>query len=175
MLTVRFHPESDLPALVVAANEYQRLWDAEGDRIVEQLEAVTNLPFAERLINAIVFEGVSQSHPLCMRASYDAEAKRGGLIHELSHRLVRGNRVRLNLPLYRPGRQRENHELIDLFLFDAWADLYGEEFARRRADAESRPPYPVFYREAWGTALALDRAGRAAKLRSLLGSTADHP
>jgi len=174
VLTVRFHPESDEPELVLAATEYQRLWDAEGDHIVEQFEAVTSLSFAEHLINAIVFEGVSRSHPLCVRASYDAEAKRAGLIHELSHRLVRGNRARLSLPQPQPGRQRENHELIDLFLFDVWVELYGEEFARRRVDVESRPPYPVFYRLAWESALTLGRAGRAARLRALLGSTADH-
>jgi hypothetical protein len=124
------------------------------------------LAFAETLIEAVVFEGPSQSNPLRLRASYDPEAKRGTLVHELAHRLIRGNRTRLGLPPYQPGRERENHELTDLFLFDVWSDLYGEPFARRRVEAESR--WQPFYGEAWEAILALDRGARAAKLAELL-------
>jgi len=165
---VRFHPESGRPALAVAAAEYRRLWDVEGDQVVEQLAAATGLRFAEIAIDAIVFEGMSQSHPLRLRASYDSETKLATLIHELAHRLVQGHA--------RPGaahdgadQQRQSHELIDLFLFDVWADLYGEPFARRQVDIESQRR--SVYRDAWQVTLELDRASRAAKLRSLLSAS----
>jgi hypothetical protein len=163
---IRFRPEPDEPALVAAAAEYRRLWEAEGERIVAAFGAVTGLAFAEAVVDAAVVGGPSQSNPLRLRGSYDAEAKRGTLIHELAHRLIRANRARLGLPPYRPDRERENHELIDLFLFDVWSDLYGEPFARRRVEAESR--WQPFYREAWEATLALDRVGRAARLAALL-------
>jgi hypothetical protein len=165
-LGIRFRPESGDPALAAAAEEYQALWEAEGERIVGAFAAVTGLAFAEAEIDAAVYEGPSRSNPLLLRASYDDEAKRGTLIHELAHRLIRGNRARLGLPPYQPGNERKNHELIDAFLYDVWSDLYGEEFARRRVEAES--VWQPFYRQAWEATLALDRAGRAAKLAGLL-------
>jgi hypothetical protein len=170
VLEIRFRPESDEPALVAAAEEYRRLWEAEGERIVGAFAAVTGLAFAEAMVDAVVAEGPSRSNPLRLRGSYDEEAKLGTLIHELAHRLIRGNRERLGLPPYRPDRERENHELIDLFLFDVWSDLYGEPFGRRRVEAESR--WQPFYREAWAATLALERVGRAAKLAALLAREA---
>ncbi len=168
MLTVNFHPDSNKPDLVAAAAEYTRLWQTEGGQIVARLDGVTGLTFAEEFINAIVFEGVSQSHPLCLRASYPAETKKGTLIHELCHRLVRGNRSRLGLPAYRSNEQLQNHQLIDLFLFDVWVDLYGEEFARRQVEVESERQQ--FYKEAWGWALSMGRGERETKLRAVLST-----
>jgi len=167
-LQIRFHPESDQPALVWAAAEYQRLWEAEGERIVSQLAAATGLRFVERAMDARVFEGVSQSDPLRLRASYDEETKLGTLIHELAHHLIRGRRVRSAVDANEPDRERENHELIDLFLFDVWTDLYGAGFAERQVEIESqRRP---MYRAAWVATLTLGRVARAEKLRAVLGT-----
>jgi len=162
---IRFHPESEEPALTLAAAEYQGLWEAQGHRVVQQLAAATGLSFAETVIDATVFEGTSQSHPLRLRASYDRETKLAYLIHELAHRLVQGH-ARLSVARDGADQQRQSHELIDLFLFDVWADLYGEAFARRQVDIESQRR--SLYRDAWQVSLELDRASRAAKLRSLL-------
>ena len=165
-LQIRFCPESDQPALVSAAAEYQRLWEAEGERIVEQLAAATGLRFTERAIDARVFEGVSRSDPLRLRASYDQETKLGTLIHELAHRLVQGRRVGSALDANGPDRERENHELIDLFLFDVWTDLYGLGFAQRQVEIESqRRP---MYRATWRATLTLSRVARTEKLRAML-------
>jgi hypothetical protein len=167
-LRIRFHPDCDRERFVAAAAEYRRLWDEHGDRIVAAFGAATGLPFLEREINAVVYEGISRSHPLSLRASNDAEAKLGALVHELAHRLLAGNRTRLGLPPYHPGRDREEHELIDLYLFDVWCDLFGEAFARRQVAIESG--YQPFYREAWDATLALGRPGRAAKLAALVAA-----
>jgi hypothetical protein len=166
VLELHFYPESDRRDYSAAVAEYQRIWTRHGPRIVALLETATGLPFAETFVNAVVFEGVSHSHPLALRASNDAETKLGALVHELAHRLIAGNRVRLGLAPYSPARERENHELIDLFLYDVWVDLAGEEFARRQVAVESG--YQPFYRDAWQAVLALDRPARAAKLAELL-------
>ena len=166
MVTIHFHPESDLTLdLAVAAAEYQRIWGREGPRVVERLETLSGLQFAESIIHAVVFERPSNSHPLCLRASYPNDVKLATLIHELCHRLISGNRGRLGLA---PPREltEETHRMIDLFLFDAWADLYGEEFATRQVAVESERQ--AFYATAWSWALAMDRQGRAEALRGLL-------
>ncbi len=169
-MEIRFHPESDEPAFVLAAAEYRRLWEAHGDEVVESFAAATGLRFGEPALDAVVFEGMSQSHPLRLRASYDHETKLATLIHELAHRLVYGH-ARPSLASDRSSQERQNHELIDLFLFDVWAELYGEAFAKRQVETESeRRP---MYREAWRDALAIDRASRTAKLRGLLQRTGE--
>ncbi len=166
MVTLRFRPESDRLELVAAAGEYQDLWDADGDEIVACLERISGLRFAEAEIDALVYEGISQSHPLRLRASYPRDVKAGTLIHELCHWLVADNAVS-----FAPGRagivaSLKSHTLINLILFDAWADLYGVEFAERQVAVESRRR--AFYEEAWEWALGLDRATRAATFRSAL-------
>lgn len=163
-MDISFRPAANDPGLVAAAAEYERLWRSDGERIVETLGRLTGLRFPEQQLEAIVLEGVSRSHPLRLRASYDSETKRGTLVHELAHRLIDRARV--------PGHRSsvQEHELIDLFLFDAWSDLYGEGFARRQVEVESQRR-PI-YEEAWKLTLTFDRQGRAARLRSLLhGST----
>jgi hypothetical protein len=167
MLDLRIHPECDLPELMAAAAGYQRLWDAHRERIVTQFKMVAGLDFAEGLINAIVWDGGGFATPLRFRNHPDEEFRLGTIIHELSHRLIRGNRARLGMPPSRPELVRENHELIDLFLFDVWCDLFGEDFARRRVAVESAAN--EYSRDAWQATLTLDRTGRAAKLKTLLG------
>lgn len=167
IVEIRFHPESENPALVLATAEYRRLWEAHGAKVVEELAAATGLRFAEPTLDAVVFEGMSQSHPLRLRASYDHETKLATLIHELAHRLVHGH-ARRSVASDRHDQARQSHELIDLFLFDVWAELYGEAFAKRQVEVESRRR--SLYREAWQATLALDRASRAAKLRGLLSA-----
>ena len=87
---IRFEPES--AQFEQAAAEYDALWKAEGSRIVDAMERVGGLPFEEREIRAVVFEGVSTSGfgdtPMRLRASYPHEIKKGTLIHELGHRFL---------------------------------------------------------------------------------------
>ncbi len=159
MLTINFHPDSDRPDFVTAAEEYQQLWEAEGKRIVGRIEETTGLRFAERVINAIAFEGISHSQPLSLRASYPPDVKKATLVHELCHRLLTGNNIGFRGKLGSYEWNLESHKAINLFLFDVWADLYGEVFAAHQVETESmRQP---FYREAWEWALSLGRDERA--------------
>ena len=156
-----FRAESD--SFSRARDEYEALWRSEGGRIVEVMERVSGIrfdspPYADTLIGAIVFEGVSNSGyrdtPMQLRASYPADTKREALVHELGHRLQTG-----------VARGEDEHEVLFLWLYDAWVELWGKEFADAQVLVERarRGPYPA----AWDAALALDSAGRAARWRSL--------
>jgi hypothetical protein len=160
---VEFRAESD--SFATARDQYEALWRAEGARIVEVMERVTGIrfdspPYADTLIGAVVFEGISNSGyretPMRLRASYPADTKKATLVHELGHRLQTGVGRRSGV---------DEHEVLFLWLYDAWVELWGREFADAQVLVERarRGPYPA----AWDAALALDAQGRAARWRSL--------
>lgn len=160
---ITFQAQSDSFAASVA--EYTRLWNAEGERIVQAMEAVSGLrfvyaQFADTTITANVLERASRSgyrtSPMEMRASYPLDTKRATLVHELGHRLMAG--------LFR--RDEEEHPALFLWLYDTWIRLYGRAFADAQVavEIERRGPYP----EAWRQAMALDSAGRARRWREIL-------
>ena len=158
---IRFEPES--PAFERATAEYDALWKAEGSRIVEAMERVSGLPFAERDIRGIVFEGVSNSGfretPMRMRASYPPEIKKGTLIHELGHRLL-SERVLAT-------KDVDEHRKLFLVLYDVWVALYGQEFADRNVVVESGRKGIYDYDAAWKWALSMTPQERAARFKSL--------
>jgi hypothetical protein len=161
---ITFVAQSD--SFAAAAAEYQRLWAAEGARIIEAMERVAGLSFVhpqfvDTAIVAHVLEGVSNSgyrneSPMVLRASYPPDTKKATLIHELGHRLMEG--------LFR--RDEEEHGPLFLWVYDVWIDLYGKEFADAQVIVEKRRrgPYPA----AWDAATALSPAERVARWRELL-------
>ena len=95
-----------------------------------------------------------------LRASYPTATKQATLMHELGHRLESN--------LFRASE--DDHRFLFLWLFDAWTDVYGEEFAREQVVIERRRGgvYPA----AWDSALALSREARAARWDSVRKSRA---
>lgn len=158
---IRFEPES--AQFEQAAAEYDAVWKAEGPRIVDAMERVTGLPFEEREIRAIVFEGVSTSGfgdvPMRLRASYSPEIKKGTLIHELGHRFL-ARRVLGTTDI-------DEHRKLFLILYDIWVALYGKEFADNNVVVESRRKGIYDYDSAWKWALSLTAEERAARFKSL--------
>ena len=151
-------------SLESAAEEYRRIWAAEGDRMVATMERVAGLRFvnehyADTNIRANVIERASNSgyrdSPMTMRASYPADTKRATLMHELGHRLMGG--------LFR--RDEEEHDFLFLWLYDAWSLLYGRAFADTQVAIEKRRAQR--YVDAWNSALASDSAGRARRWREI--------
>ena len=145
-----------------AANAYDSLWAIDRDRVTHALEAAAHLSFAEiddTVIRVLVFEGVSTSgyheRPMQLRASYPPDTKKATLMHELGHRL--------ESHLFRATEN--DHPFLFLWLYDAWIDVYGEDFARRQVAIEKRRGgvYPA----AWDSALALSHAERVARWDSL--------
>ncbi len=148
------------PAFAPASDEYRRLWQAEGERIVAAMERVTGLPFPGSPIDAIVSEGrpmtAYDGRTIRLRASYSPAYKKATLVHELGHRLA------LALP---SDSGLDDHRLLYLFLYDVWTDLYGEGFADRLASIERR--IGPAYDSAWTWALAMTRDERQARLAAL--------
>ena len=137
-MNINFYPDNE--NFIEAAKEYQLIWEKDGNRIITALESTSKMIFKEKIINAIVFEGISHSHPLSLRASYSSDVKKSTLIHELAHRLMVGNNMKAENSL-------EAHKLINGILYDAWVSLYGKEFADTMVKIESeRTP---IYKEAW--------------------------
>ena len=114
-VSIQFEPETQSSAFIQAAAEYAALWKAEGARMLEVMERVTGVTFAEREIKAIVFEGASSSgfgqSPMRMRASYPPDVKKATLIHELLHRML--GRVRVTAEI-------DEHRKLFLVLYDIW-------------------------------------------------------
>jgi hypothetical protein len=159
---VTFVAQAD--SVAAARDAYEALWREEGPHIVRVMERVSGIrfdapPYADTAIAAIVFEGVSSSGyretPMHLRASYPADTRKATLVHELGHRLQAGV----------ARRDEDEHEVLFLWLYDAWVALWGPEFADAQVAVERarRGPYP----RAWDAALALDAAGRAARWKAL--------
>ena len=155
-----FTPES--PQFEAAASEYTDLWAREGERIVKTMESVSWLTFDGNDVQAIVFEGVSESgyraRPMRLRASYPPDTKKATLIHELGHRL--------ESDLFRKGE--DDHPYLFLWIYDVWVKLYGRQFADEQVAVEKarRGVYPA----AWDTALALTAEQRASKWRETVAA-----
>ena len=159
-LVVNFTPTAD--TFKAATDEYTAIWAKEGARIVAAMEKRTGLQFEPGPIAVNVYEGVSFSgsrdgRPMMLRASYPEPTKRGTLVHELAHRLASG------LPF-----KGDHHELIFLFLYDVWVDLWGKEFADEQVTIESRRKGIVDYDGIWKKTLALTAEERARRFQELI-------
>jgi len=159
-LSISFTPEQE--KFAEAAKEYQDIWRAEGNRIIEAMESVSGMKSFEKEIKAIVYEGVSFSgfgeRPMKLRASYPADVKKATLIHELGHRFL--SRV--------PGTQEiDAHRVLFLILYDTWVKLYGKEFADKSVEVEKKRKGLYDYEAAWKWALSLSAEERASKFKEL--------
>jgi len=157
---IDFQPESG--RFNAATEEYREIWGAEGARISAALEAATGLEMESGPIQAIVFEGISNSgykwKPMRMRASYPPDTKRATLVHELAHRLIADL----------SSRNLEEHPIIFLFVYDVWVKLWGQEFADAQVAVESERRGVYDYESAWRDALALGPEGRAKRWSQFL-------
>jgi hypothetical protein len=149
------------PASAPAVEEYKAIWKEEGDRIVGALETATGLRMETGPIRAIVCECVSYSGyretPMQLRASYPGATKRATLVHELSHRLISDV----------APEGVDQHQVIFLFVYDVWVELWGKDFADAQVVVESGRRGLYDYESAWRDALALGAAGREERWRAL--------
>lgn len=156
---ITFSPKEQKEEFIQATKEYQEIWDQEGVKIVKALAKWSGLDWKEDKINATVYEGISYSHPLTLRASYPNDIKLATLIHELGHRILSSNHIKI---------EDDSHKILFLFLYEVWADLYGEEFADKMVTVESNRKGIHDYEGMWNEALNKTQEERSFKLKSYL-------
>jgi hypothetical protein len=146
-----------------ATQEYRDIWTREGSRIVAAMERATGLRFEPGPIEVSIYEGTSYSgerggRPMVLRASYEEQTKRGTLVHELGHRLAAD-------VLFKG----DHHDLIFLFVYDVWVDLWGKEFADGQVRIEGLRKGLVDYEGIWKRTLAMPAEERARRLKEIVG------
>ena len=150
------------PRFEPGAEEYRLLWEAEGPRIVAAMESLAGIEFPAEPIEVLVRAGPPMTtydgRTIRLRARCSPGCKLGTFTHELGHRLA--------LLLPQTG-EIDDHRLLYLFLYDAWTDLYGQDFADRMVRMERRIPGAYDYDAAWSWALAMTREQRQARLSEL--------
>jgi hypothetical protein len=156
----------EISAFEGAVREYQDIWRLEGQRIVDAMERTTGLRFEASPIGVVVYEGLSNSgfreRPMRLRASYSTATERATLVHELAHRLI-GELVPASF---------EDHPIIFLFVYDVWAELWGNPFADEQVGIESKRRGIYDYETAWRNTLEMTATERAARFKQFL---IDHP
>lgn len=168
LMQINFYPERDNPKFEKAAKEYAKIWTEGGDNVVKVIEKTSELKFKEKTVNAIIHDEISYYVPLKLQADISTEHKKGTLVHELCHRLVVGNNIKI-----KTGKTYNNwtmaiHKHIDLILYDIWVGLYGESFAKKEIDYEislwtGKGISP--YKTAWDWALKMTKEQRQKEFR----------
>lgn len=163
MLKLKFKPESE--EFQKATEEYENIWNRDGEKILNAFEVVSGLSFQQKEIEVVVYEGVSLSgsliEPMRLRASLDIENKKGTLIHELGHRLI--------APLHNRLKELDEHQTLNLYLYDVWEYLYGKEFADYMVQIESKRKGRYDYEGTWKWTLSTSKEER----KNLLNKVVD--
>lgn len=141
-MKIFFESENTDSRLQESTEEYRRVWGSSGKEILDTLEKVSGLSFqSEAPIQAIVYEGPSHSgkgdEPMRLRASLDFDIKKAALLHELAHRLLTMNEVKI--PGAGPGSDNPSealHKYMFLFLYDAYKLFGGVDFAEKIIEFE---------------------------------------
>ena len=158
------------PSFTAGAEEYRLLWESDGARIVAALEAYAGVEFPLQPVEILVRDGPPMTsydgRTIRLRANCSARCKLGTFTHELGHRLA------LELPR---TAEIDDHRLLYLFLYDAWIELYGQDFADRMVSLERRIPGVYDYDAAWTWALSMSREQRQARLRELRAQAMARP
>jgi hypothetical protein len=77
---------------------------------------------------------------------------------------VLGHRLAAGVPF-----KGEHHELIFLFVYDVWVELWGQRFADEQVRIESLRKGIVDYEASWKKTLQLSAAERARRLKEIVG------
>jgi hypothetical protein len=162
-MLINFYPEQDDPKFEKATEEYQKIWNEERERITKVIEKTSGLQFKEKVINAIIYDEISYSIPLKLQVNLSTQHKKGTLTHELCHRLVVGNNIKIKSGKTYNSWTMAIHKHIDLILYDIWVKLYGENFAKKEIAYEISlwtgkgiSPYKI----AWDWALKMTKEQR---------------
>ncbi|MAQ59432.1 hypothetical protein CL638_01845, partial [bacterium] len=157
-MEINFIADSDSKDYSDAIDEYESIWSNYGEDIILAWEDLTSLKFRETNITAVVFNGISHSHPLSLRDDVSSERKKSILIHELGHRLLYGRVNQIDFS------SLENHKTLFLVLYDVFEKLFGTEFADDTVAWDKKLPRDA-YKLAWDWALQFDREERTEQFK----------
>lgn len=166
---------------ILAAGQYQKLWQEHGQSIIKTFYDLTGLEFQQRHITAWTRPGDSGDSggpglPMILPAKYDLlEKKADTLTHELAHRLLNGNGINsVYLGLLPDSKQPDerdmlySHRLIYLFLYDAVKAVFGPAYAEICEKRELNTDH-ASYPAAWQWAMSLPFEQRQRVLHYLAG------
>lgn len=152
--------------------EYIAIWNAEGNKIIKTIESSLGLSFKEEelIINICKgyenkgnFSGNDITDQMVFR--YNNRCKIGTFFHELSHRII------MEYSLFDKVKEKYNledeHQLIDLFLYEAIEKVYGKDAAQLRVEYEKDFPEKEFKRS-WEYALSMTVEERKSLLKEML-------
>ena len=124
-MKILFLPDHEDIKLVKLADDCNKLWKKEGDKITQSIEKLCTLKFKEKKINAILFDhdAICQAFPLGLKSDHPEDRLKSILIHELVHRIVAHSSLRIKSHTHSEKIQKL-HKLIYLILFDVWEELY---------------------------------------------------
>lgn len=162
-----FRPHDHVAA--PAARDYERIWLAEGERMVRVMESVSGLSFAATLDRRapLPVEIVARADcaddrdgALQLPPGASDDARKAMLTHELGHRLQSGLLA----------GTADDHVPLYLWLYDAWVQLYGRDFADAQVAAERRRGGAP--QAAWTVVATLTHAQRAARWQAIMDERA---
>ncbi|HJQ09147.1 MAG TPA: hypothetical protein VJ836_06730 [Candidatus Saccharimonadales bacterium] len=166
---IRFLPQGEGFDTKLAAFGYESIWQAEGQRLIKAYYNLTNLRFWYKKMTVLVVPSYTSEagrRYRRMRLSaykFSQEERLRVLSHELAHRLLLGN----GIEAYGKTSRFYDHYYIDLFLFDAWVQLYGAETAKQYVEQEQTGLLDA-YGHAWKKSLALSFTERQETLRRII-------
>lgn len=148
--------------------EYEALWQVYGQKIQHAFKKITGLSFKEDGIDSIVgnyesnFAGNTLKEPMLFR--FSVRHKSGTIFHELAHRFL------LEYQFQYAGILENDHELIDLFLYDVIQESFGENAARARVTYECTFP-ELEIPNAWNKILKHSKSKRQELWKAVLKNT----
>lgn len=152
--------------------EYKAIWKSEGNKIIDSIEKAIGLKFKEEEIIINICKGFKDKGNFAgnnikeeMIFRYNNRCKIGTFFHELSHRII------MEYNMFEKVKEKyelkDEHQLIDLFLYDAIEKAYGKNAAQLRVEYEKNFPEKEFL-ESWNYALTMDKGERKNLLKEML-------
>lgn len=152
--------------------EYSLVLEKEGSKIIKSIEENLGLKFNEEEVKIDICEGYQDKGNFSgssikdnMVFRYNNRCKCGTFYHELSHRII--TEYDMFEKLKEKFNLKDEHQIIDLFLYDAIEEVYGTEAALYRVEYEKTFPEPEF-KDSWDYALSMNKEERKNILKEMV-------
>ena len=152
--------------------EYALVLEKEGNKIIKSIEENLGLKFNEEEVKIDICEGYQDKGNFSgssikdnMVFRYNNRCKCGTFYHELSHRII--TEYDMFEKLKEKFNLKDEHQIIDLFLYDAIEETYGAEAALFRVEYEKTFPESEF-KESWDYALSMNKEERKNILKEMV-------